>query len=117
MALTNSNANRLVADMGGTNTRLALFDPLANELRALSHYVNRDYGQPEDIIVAWLDALREPRPTACCLAVAAPPFGDRVTMLNMDWSFSCREMAERFEFSALRCINDFEARTLQESEK
>ena len=30
-------------------------------------------------------------------------------MLNIDWSFSCREMAERFEFSALRCINDFEA--------
>ena len=109
MPLTKSNANRLVADMGGTNTRLALFDPLANELRSLSHYINRDYGQPEDIIAAWLNALREPRPTACCLAVAAPPFDDRITMLNIDWSFSCREMAERFEFSALRCINDFEA--------
>jgi glucokinase len=109
MPLTKSNANRLVADMGGTNTRLALFDPLANELRSLSHYINRDYAQPEDIIGAWLNALREPRPTACCLAVAAPPFGDQVTMLNIDWSFSCREMAEHFEFSALRCINDFEA--------
>jgi glucokinase len=109
MPLTKSNANRLVADMGGTNTRIALFDPLANELRSLSHYINRDYAQPEDIIAAWLNALREPRPTACCLAVAAPPFDDRVTMLNIDWSFSCREMAERFEFSALRCINDFEA--------
>lgn len=109
MPLTKPSVNRLVADIGGTNTRLALFDPLANELRALSHYVNRDHGQPEDIILAWLDALCEPRPTACCLAVAAPPFDDRVTMLNIDWSFSCREMAERFEFSALRCINDFEA--------
>ena len=109
MPLTKPSANRLVADIGGTNTRLALFDPLANELRSLSNYVNRDYGQPEDIILAWLDALREPRPTVCCLAVAAPPFGDRVTMLNIDWSFSCREMAERFGFSALRCINDFEA--------
>jgi glucokinase len=109
MPLTKPSANRLVADMGGTNTRLGLFDPSTNELRALSHYVNRDYDQPEDIIVAWLDTLREPRPAVCCLAIAAPPFGDRVTMLNIDWSFSCREMAERFAFSALRCINDFEA--------
>ena len=109
MPLTTSSAHRLVADIGGTNTRLALFDPSTNELSALSHYVNRDYDQPEDIIVAWLDALHEPRPTVCCLAVAAPPFGDRVTMFNIDWSFSCRDISERFEFSALRCINDFEA--------
>ncbi|MDG2047742.1 MAG: glucokinase [Halioglobus sp.] len=109
MPLTTSSANRLVADIGGTNTRLALFDPVAGELRSLSNYVNRDYGQPSDIIHIWLDALREPRPAACCLAVAAPPCGDQITMLNIDWSFSAREIAERFGFSTLRCINDFEA--------
>lgn len=108
MPLSNARPNRLVADVGGTNCRLALFDPLANELRSLSTYINRDYGQFEDIIAAWLDALAEPRPTDCCLAVAAPPFDDRVTMLNIDWSFSRRELAERFGFSQLRCINDFE---------
>lgn len=108
MPLSNARPNRLVADVGGTNCRLALFDPLANELRSLTTYINRDYGQFEDIIAAWLDALAEPRPTDCCLAVAAPPFDDRVTMLNIDWSFSRRELAERFGFSRLRCINDFE---------
>lgn len=108
MPLSNARPNRLVADVGGTNCRLALFDPLANELRSLTTYINRDYGQFEDIIATWLDALAEPRPTDCCLAVAAPPFDDRVTMLNIDWSFSRRELAERFGFSRLRCINDFE---------
>jgi glucokinase len=29
-------------------------------------------------------------------------------MLNIDWSFSRRELATRFGFSRLRCINDFE---------
>ncbi len=102
-------ANRLVADVGGTNSRLALFDPKTNELRAVRTYVNSDYSQFEAIMAAWLDALTEPPPTHCCLAVAAPPpFGDRVTMLNIDWSFSLRELAERFGLSRLGCINDFE---------
>ena len=82
---------RLVADVGGTNSRLALFDPLANELRAVRTYINRDYARFEDIIAAWLDGLIEPPPSDCCLAVAAPPFADRVIMLNINWSFSCRQ--------------------------
>jgi glucokinase len=108
MSAPDSRARRLVADIGGTNSRLALYDPATNELRALCTYVNRSYPCFEDIISAWLEALAEPRPTHCCLAVAAPPFADQVTMLNIDWSFSLRAIAERFGFSSLRCINDFE---------
>jgi glucokinase len=87
---------------------LALFDPKNNELRALCSYRNRDYSQFEDVIADWLANLAEPHPTRACLAVAAPPAGDRISMLNIDWSFSCRELAARFGFSELRCINDFE---------
>jgi glucokinase len=101
--------NRLVGDIGGTNSRLALYDPNTNELRSLRTYINRDYAQFEDIVVSWLDTLTEPQPTNCCLAVAAPPFDDRVTMLNIDWSFSLRDLVKRCGFSQLRCINDFEA--------
>jgi glucokinase len=108
MQQTNSRTKRLVADIGGTNSRLALFDPDTNELQSLRTYVNRDYSQLEDILTAWLNSLSESHPTDCCLAVAAPPFGDRVTMLNIDWSFSLQDLAKRFNFSRLRCINDFE---------
>lgn len=101
--------NRLVADIGGTNSRLALYDPVTDEFRSLRTYINREYAQFEDIVLAWLDALTEPRPTECCLAVAAPPFDDRVTMFNIDWSFSLQALAQRFDFAQLRCINDFEA--------
>lgn len=108
MPLAKSPSTRLVADVGGTNTRLALFDPLTNELRSLCTYINREHGQLEDIIDIWLQSLDEAPPVDCCLAVAAPPSGDRVTMLNIDWSFSCRDLATRFGFSRLRRINDFE---------
>lgn len=102
------SATRLVADIGGTNSRLALYDPVTNELRSMRTYINRDYALFEDIVIDWLSALAEDRPVDCCLAVAAPPFGDRVTMLNIDWSFSLRELAARFGFIRLRGINDFE---------
>ena len=100
--------NRLVADIGGTNSRLGLYDPTRDEMRSLRSYLNRDYAQFEDIVDEWLQDLPEPGPGECCLAVAAPPFGDRVSMINMDWSFSLREIAQRFGFARLRGINDFE---------
>jgi glucokinase len=103
-----SSAHRLVADIGGTNTRLALYDPAADELRSLRTYINRDYGRFDDVIAAWLQDLPEPQPSAACLAIAAPPFGDQVSMLNIDWSFSLSGLARRFGFTRLRGINDFE---------
>ena len=109
MSSSTTRATRLVADVGGTNTRLALFDPLTRELRARRNYINRDHGTFEEIIDAWLRELAEPPPKKCCLAVAAPaPFEDQVTMLNIDWSFSLQGLVERFSFAPLRCINDFE---------
>lgn len=101
--------SRVVADVGGTNTRIALFDPTSGRFRALTSYVNRDHRRLEDIFDQWLVTLAEPAPDSCCMAVAAPPSGDRVDMVNIDWSFSCSEMANRFGFSQLRRINDFQA--------
>lgn len=108
MAQTKQQGARLVADVGGTHARLALYDPVANELRERKDYLNSDYAQFEDVISAWLDDLPADAPSQACIAIAAPPFEDRVTMMNINWSFSCREVAARFDFDAFRCINDFE---------
>ncbi len=104
-----STPTRLVADIGGTNTRIALFDPEHSELRALRTYTNREFTRLEDIIALWLEHLTEPRPRVCCIAVAAPPSDDQVSMTNIDWSFSNSELASRFGFDQLRRLNDFEA--------
>jgi glucokinase len=102
-------SSRLVADIGGTNSRLALFDTESNEFRALGEYINSDFDSLEDVIQTWLEELAEPSPNQACLAVAAPPSGDRVIMSNTKWTFSCRAVASRFGFTRLRRINDFEA--------
>lgn len=109
MAEQQNQGTRLVCDVGGTNTRIALFDPVAQDFRALATYNNRDHARFEDVMGLWLDALGEAAPHSCCIAVAAPPADDRVTMVNIDWSFSCRELATRFGFARLGWINDFQA--------
>lgn len=100
---------RLVADVGGTNTRLALFNPDTNRLESVAYYTNRDFAALEDIIARWLAELPGAPPTQACLAIAAPPTGDRVEMINMNWSFSLSGLAERFGFDRLGFLNDFEA--------
>ena len=42
MAGNGQAAQRMVADVGGTNTRIALYDHAAGEFRALRSYANRD---------------------------------------------------------------------------
>lgn len=100
---------RLVADVGGTNTRLALYDPADGALRSVTSFVNREYRRFEDVIAQWLESLPYEAPADGCIAVAAPPDGDRVNMVNMDWAFSGSELRQRFGFDRMRLINDFEA--------
>lgn len=102
-----SLATRLVADVGGTNTRLALYDARRDEFRALATYINREYRGIEDVIADWLSRLDEAPPQSGCIAIAAPPGDDRVTMSNLDWSFSCSELARRFHLQRVDWINDF----------
>ena len=110
MADRETKAVRLVADVGGTNTRLALYDPAVDEYRALSVYRNCDHTGLEEIIDPWLQALEEPAPATCCIATAAPPpSGEIIRMINIDWSFSCKELARRFGFEQAAWLNDFQA--------
>ena len=100
---------RLVADVGGTNTRLALFDETLGEFRQLARFSNTNYDGLESVIAQWLEGLGEPAPTRACIAAAAPPTGDRVSMVNIGWSFSCRELARRFGLNDFAWLNDFQA--------
>ena len=109
MAGNGQAAQRMVADVGGTNTRIALYDHAAGEFRALRSYANRDYSSFDAIIALWLSSLDEAPPEYACIAVAAPPDGDRVEMSNIDWSFSCAALAARFEFRRCHWVNDFQA--------
>ena len=97
---------RLVADVGGTNTRIALFNEQTCEFGQMQAFRNRDYPRLQDLVNRWLATL-EQRPNHACIAIASPLDGDQVRMINMDWAFSRREFAEDCGIELIGWINDF----------
>ncbi len=104
-----TGATRLVADIGGTNTRIALFDAEQQQFRALAEYLNADFPGLDAVIREWLTALQESAPASACIAAAAYHAGDQLRLVNCDWQFSRSELAREFGWSRAGWLNDFEA--------
>lgn len=103
-------ATGLIADIGATNTRLALAERGAVTRRRA--FASEDFASLSDAIVAYLTAEAPPvQPTRAVLAVAAPLTGDAVTLTNHPWTFSVDAVRKHFGFTQLRVINDFGDRT------
>jgi len=100
-------AELLVADIGGTGSRLALM----RDRRLIStpvNYSNRDYESVEAILDDFL-ADTDHLPERAALAIAGPVQNNRVQMTNLGWELSGEKLAERLGFKQVELVNDFEA--------
>lgn len=100
----------LVADIGGTNVRSVLVDPLSKRVLARDNILVEAY---PDINQAMEYILQknagEYSVAAALLAVACPVQDDQVSLTNSPWQFSRRAMQARFGWRHLFVLNDFEA--------
>lgn len=99
------NNNWLIADVGATSSRIAIYD--GNSIEALAFFQNDDHGSLEVLLGDYCDAA-ERRPSHAVLAVAAPIHGDEVSMMNRDWNYS-RDSIAAVGFESVTVINDFHA--------
>jgi glucokinase len=107
----NVTATGLVADIGATNTRLALVE--GGAVARARAFATDDFTSLADAIDAYLAAEKPPRrPTRAVLAVAAPVTGDSVTLTNHPWTFSTDALRQHFGWARLRVINDFAANAI-----
>src|SRR5687767_9488862 len=98
----------LLADIGGTNSRFA-FAGASGRPEHMVIVENDTVPSLEGAIESYL-ARTSMRPRAAVLAVAGPlDRGDEVALTNRPWRFRRSELAQRFGFSPLHVINDFEA--------
>lgn len=99
----------LIADVGGTYTRLALVDATGNtgNLQLLE---NDDYPELADALDSYIRSLPpEHKPDAAIIAVAGPVTGDSVRITNRNWAFSAEAYRTRFGLQFLHVVNDFAA--------
>jgi len=97
----------LVADIGGTNGRVALAEQ------------GRGVGEPVNLKCADYDSLKQllgdamarlgARPKVAAIAIAGPVAGDAIQLTNLDWAFSTDAMRCALGMDRLAVVNDFTA--------
>lgn len=99
---------RLIADIGGTNSRFAVGQ--AGRFTHVLELRNAEHASFQDAARYFLSRLpRGMQISQAALAVASRVSGDVVSLTNCHWSFSIAALRDELAFSELRVINDFEA--------
>ena len=100
----------LAGDIGGTNARLAYFQPQNGHLRLVSERVfpSRQHSELGEIVVKFLDDSGT-RPEAACFGIAGPVRNGRVETSNLPWVIEQSILAKQIHLPATLLINDLEA--------
>ncbi|MGH7057752.1 MAG: glucokinase [Acetobacteraceae bacterium] len=96
---------RLIGDIGGTKTRLALVEE-GTRWQRLETYRNEEYQAVEDVVSDYLEKQKA-EPEAAALAVAGPVRDGEATLTNRGWKISERSLAARFDLDYCQVVNDF----------
>ena len=103
----------LAGDIGGTNTRLGLFEPVRPRPRRLTRRVfpTLDFPDLPAMVGAFLEAESIDRRTIdrACFGVAGPIVDDAAELTNVPWRVEARAVAATFGLARVRLLNDLEA--------
>jgi glucokinase len=102
----------LAGDIGGTNSRLALYDGL--RLVFDRTYPSTQQASLEAASVQFLEDAREQLgapvvPAQACLAVAGPIEGHMARITNLPWLVDAHSLQAALKIPSVRLANDFEA--------
>ncbi len=100
----------LAGDIGGTNTRLALFDLEGNQPKpvVMDVFPSRDYGSLDAIVLKFVEAHKLPIDYAC-FGVAGPVKHGRSEISNLKWIVDADHLASKLGLETVKLINDLEA--------
>ena len=99
----------LVADIGGTNTRLGLAGPNGLLQGTSQRYSNSEHSSFYSLVGAYLRQQKVEKCHKACLAVAAPVEDDAITLTNRDWRIDKSGARAATGATEIRFLNDFEA--------
>ncbi len=100
----------LAGDIGGTSTRLALFEPEGRTLRSVAeqHYPSRNYRGLSEIVRTFTAAHSQPIEDAA-FGIAGPVREGRVETPNLPWVVEAAALATQLALPRVTLLNDLEA--------
>ncbi len=98
----------LVADVGGTNTRVALADAERLLKDTVRKFANKDFAGLGGVLTAYLDDEKVDCAGAA-VAIAGPVRDGRGTLTNLDWSADPEMLAEVTRAETVAVLNDLQA--------
>jgi len=103
------NTYALVADIGGTNTRVALANGRKIVDGTIRRYTNADYPGLETVLRKYIEDEDGVDPIAACVAVAGPVRDGRATMTNLDWTIDKETLVRATKAETVAILNDLQA--------
>ncbi len=98
----------LVADIGGTNIRLAITEN--NNISEIVTYQCAEFPSLIDVISRYINEKQLTDASInACLAIACPTEDDLISMTNLPWQFSQKELKAELKLNKLMLINDYTA--------
>lgn len=107
--LRSDDSSFLLADIGGTNTRVALSNGAALIPDSIQRYRNAEFDGLDTVLNAYLAAHNDTRVHAVCVDVAGPVKGDRARLTNFAWDISVQGLTETVGTPKVAILNDLEA--------
>jgi len=100
----------LAGDIGGTNARLAYFQPQNGHLRLVTERIfpSREHSELGEIVTRFLDDSGT-QPEAACFGIAGPVRNGRVETSNLPWVVEQARLAKQIHLPSTLLINDLEA--------
>lgn len=108
--MTNASKSvSLVADIGGTNTRVALAEGRNVRPETIRRYSNADFPGLETVLRRYIADENDVKPLAACVAVAGPVREGRADMTNLDWTIDKDTLARATGAATTAILNDLQA--------
>ena len=96
----------LVGDIGGTRTRLSLYDGLGKKLLLEAVLPSREHATFEEIAQSFLGSADHPHPKVAVLGVAGPIRNRVATVTNLPWRLDEVKLARSLSLDHVMLVND-----------
>jgi glucokinase len=99
----------IVADIGGTNTRVALADGPTVRQHSITKFRNADHANLESVLTRYLGDQDLKTVDGVCVAAAGPVSDGVAEMTNIDWTITGLNVAAATGASQVAILNDLQA--------